>query len=506
MTDPAHGTRIGAVGRLLQSHRPGEEPLRVLSASGQLGYGIIESSLARGLERQPHFIGCDMGSIDPGPYYLGSGRMAAPEAMVRRDLGLVLDAAHRGQVPLLIGSAGTAGARPHLDATLALVREIATARGLDLRVAVIESDVPANVLTRALAEGRLGPLDDCAIGPDGQDAPMGSDSAAETGNAGPLPLPTAADIAACTHRVAQCGTETFRRALEPDVDVVIAGRACDTAIFATLPEMLGYDSGLALHMAKIVECTSLCCEPGGRDAMLAELWPDHFVLESMNPALRATPASVAAHALYEQADPWVVEEPTGTLDLREARYQAVDERRTRVEGARFHPRPQPTLKVEGAARVGERALMLAGIADPVMRAGLPQVLAQVEAKVRSLLPLEPGQHWQLHPHVYGRGAVVPLPDGSSPAPELGLVLEFIASDAALARTAAAVFKQNLLHHGYPGRLSTAGNLAFPLTPSELDAGTAYRFVLYHLLAGEDPARIFRVRTENTGSALAESCA
>lgn len=465
----------GAVGRLLRTHRLGEEPLRVLSASGQLGYGIVEASLERGLARQPHFIGCDMGSIDPGPYYLGSGAMAAPEAMVRRDLALVISAARRLDIPLLIGSAGTAGARPHLAATLALVREVAHAQGLTLRLALIDSDVDPEVLTRALAEGRLQPLDD---------------------NEGPLPLPTAEDIRACGHRVAQCGTETFRRALTPEVDMVLAGRACDTAIFATLPEMLGYDAGLALHMAKIVECTSLCCDPGGRDAILAELWPGHFVLESMNPALRATPASVAAHALYEQADPFVVEEPTGTLDLRQARYEAVDARRTRVSGARFTARAQPTLKVEGALRVGARAVLLAGIADPVMQGELPTALTQVEAKVRALLPLSEGQVWALHPHVYGQGAITPLPVGQAHAPELGLVLEFIASDAGLAQTVAAVFKQNLLHHGFPGRLSTAGNLAFAFTPSELAAGDAYRFALYHRLDGENPAHIFQVRHED----------
>ena len=468
----------GAVGRLLRSHRPGAEPLRVLSASGQLGYGIVEASLERGLTRQPHFIGCDMGSIDPGPYYLGSGAMAAPEAMVRRDLALVIAAARRHDIPLLIGSAGTAGARPHLAATLALVREVAHAQGLTLRLALIDSDVDAAVLTRALDEGRLQPLDD---------------------GEGPLPLPTADDIHACGHRVAQCGTETFRRALTPEVDMVLAGRACDTAIFATLPEMLGYDAGLALHMAKIVECTSLCCEPGGRDAILAELWPDHFVLESMNPALRATPASVAAHALYEQADPFVVEEPTGTLDLRQAHYEAVDARRTRVTGARFFARSQPTLKVEGARWVGARTVLLAGIADPVMQGELPTALAQVEAKVRTLMPLSEGQVWTLHPHVYGQGAIAPLPVGQARAPELGLVLEFIASDAALAQTVAAVFKQNLLHHGYPGRLSTAGNLAFAFTPSELAAGEAYRFAIYHRLEGEDPAQIFQIRQEDLGT-------
>ena len=73
--------------------------------------------------------------------------------------------------------------------------------------------------------------------------------------------------------------------------------------------------GLAMHMAKIIECASLCCVPGGRDPILAELDHDCFVLESMNPDRRATPTSVAAHSLYEQADPFTMREPDGTLDL-----------------------------------------------------------------------------------------------------------------------------------------------------------------------------------------------
>jgi hypothetical protein len=58
----------------------------VLAASGQLGYGIPEPALREGLERGPHIIGCDMGSIDPGPYYLGSGQLATSEHAVRSDL------------------------------------------------------------------------------------------------------------------------------------------------------------------------------------------------------------------------------------------------------------------------------------------------------------------------------------------------------------------------------------------------------------------------------------
>ncbi len=452
-----------ATARLLQNHRPGDEPLRVLAASGQLGYGIPADALARGMARRPHFIGADMGSIDPGPYYLGSGAMAAPETMVRRDLALVLQAALEAGVPLVIGSAGTAGAQPQLAQVTAMLREIAQAHGLSFRLATIASDVPVETVLQARREGRLTPI-------------------------GPMPEPGEADILACSHVVGQCGTETFARALATDPDVVLAGRACDTAIFAALPEMLGYPAGLALHMAKIIECTSLCCRPGGRDAMLAELDLEGFTLESMNPASHATPASVAAHALYEQADPFSVEEPGGTLHLGDARYQAIDEHRTRVNGARFEPRARPTLKIEGARRLGARAVLLAGIADPTLLGCLPEALAAVTAKVRALLPGD----WQAFPHVYGQGAVRPLPSDLRARHEAGLVIEFIAPDAELARTAAAVYKQNLLHHGYPGRLSTAGNLAFPFTPSELDAHAAYGFVLYHVMHDAPLDDIFHI--------------
>ena len=62
----------------------------------------------------------------------------------------------------------------------------------------------------------------------------------------------------------------------------------------------------------------------------------------------------------------------------------------------------------------------------------------------------------------------------------------------MARTAAGVFKQQLLHHGYPGRVATAGNLAFAFTPSELDAHDAYRFVLYHVMERAPMGAIFRI--------------
>ena len=465
---------MSASERLLQNHRAQDGPLRILAASGQLGYGIPEAALQRGLARRPHLIGCDMGSIDPGPYYLGSGQMAAPAAMVYRDLELVLSAALALGIPLIIGSAGTAGARPQLEASVALVRAIAQAKGLRFRLTTVASDIAPERVVQALQAGRLSPI-------------------------GPMAMPSEADIRLCSHIVGQCGTETLVRALREPTDVLIAGRACDTAVFAALPEMLGYPTALCQHMAKIIECTSLCCNPSARDAMLAELDQDGFTLESMNPLAHATPASVAAHALYEQANPFEVDEPTGTLLLQQAQYQALDAHRTRVSGAQWRPRAQATLKIEGAARLGERWVLLAGVADPTLLASLDEILQVVEARVRALLP----GHWSMHPHIYGQGAVRALPQAQHSQHEAGLVIEFIAPTADLARTAAGVFKQNLLHHGFAGRLCSAGNLAFAFTPSELDAGTAYRFVLYHVMQAAPLDEIFRLETcviDNAGQA------
>ena len=38
---------------------------------------------------------------------------------------------------------------------------------------------------------------------------------------------------------------------------------------------------------------------------------DEFIIEPANPQMRCTPVSVAAHTLYENADPFLLYEPSG---------------------------------------------------------------------------------------------------------------------------------------------------------------------------------------------------
>ena len=462
---------MSASGRVLADIRRTRRPMRLLGASGQLGYGIPTPAFNAGLARKPDLIGCDMGSIDIGPTYLGKGEMATSPEATRRDLRKVLHGARELDVPLVIGTAGSAGAAPHLEATLAMLREIAHADGLHFRMAVIPADISRPLLVEAVRNGRLVGVDD-------------------------MPDLTEADIEAASHIVGQMGMGPFRAALAADVDVIVAGRACDTAIFAALPTMLGFPAGLSVHMAKIIECASLCCVPGGRDAILAELDDDGFVLESMNPERRATPTSVAAHSLYEQSDPFTVYEPEGALNLAAAQYQAVDDRRTRVSGAAWEPTTDPTVKLEGACKIGERAVLLAGAADPRFIAQSKDILPKLADLVRELVCEDSPQDYTLRFRVYGvDGVRMVVPAGEAPPGEVFIMGECIAPTRERASEVVRTCKQYLLHYGYPGRLSTAGNLAFPFTPPEVSLGPAYRFNVYHLLRVDDPDALFPVSIE-----------
>jgi hypothetical protein len=462
---------MSASGRILDDVRRTRRKMRFLGASGQLGYGIPTPAFNGGLAHKPDLIGCDMGSIDIGPTYLGKGEMATSPAATRRDLRKVLLGARSIDVPLVIGSAGSAGAAPHLDATLAIVRDIARAEGLHFRLGVLRADLSRDMLRASVRAGRVVGIDD-------------------------MPALTEDEVTEAAHIVGQMGMGPFRRALAEDIDVLIAGRACDTAIFASLPTMLDFPIGLSVHMAKIIECASLCCLPGGRDSILATLDEDMFELESMAEQRRATPVSVAAHSLYEQADPFTVYEPEGRLDLSSADYAAVDDRRCRVSGAAWHPSVDPCVKIEGARKIGERAVLLAGAADPRFIAQHRDILPAVAKVVRDLVCEDAPEDYTLRFRVYGvDGVRMAAPANELPPGEVFIMGECIAPTAERAAEVVRTLKQYLLHHGYGGRLSTAGNLAFPFTPPEVSLGPAYRFNVYHLLHTADPDVLFPLEIE-----------
>jgi hypothetical protein len=450
--------------------------IRILSPTAILGYGFPESSFREGLARKPHVIAVDAGSSDPGPYYLGAGVSFTDQNAVKRDLALILQGAASLAIPVIIGSAGGAGAQPHLEWCKNIIAEIADSEALTFHLATIASEVNKLIVTEALLDGRIST---CGGSPD----------------------LTKDDILLSTHIVAQIGIEPIIDALKRGANVVLAGRAYDPSVFAALPVMRGFDLGLALHLGKILECAAIACTPGsGSACMLGTLRHDCFDVEPLNPQRRCTIASVSAHSLYEKSDPYLLPGPGGTLDLTGTRFEQVTERRVRVTGSR-HVRTPYTVKLEGARRVGYRFVSIAGARDPAFIEQIDTILVAVRERVADNFRNLRATDYRLMFRIYGRDGVLgDLEPLRHLAPhEIGLVIEVVAQAADLAKSICAFARSTLLHFGYPRRVSTAGNLAFPYSPSDFDAGDVYEFSVYHLMGISNPTSLFPVTILSLGT-------
>jgi hypothetical protein len=110
------------------------------------------------MSRKPHFIGCDGGSTDLGPYPLGAGVTSFPRVSFTRDLRLMLLAARQAGITLLLGSAGTAGGTPHVGMIKDILLEIAATENLKFPLAIIHAEQDKAYLKQRLRQGRIKPL------------------------------------------------------------------------------------------------------------------------------------------------------------------------------------------------------------------------------------------------------------------------------------------------------------------------------------------------------------
>lgn len=450
----------------------GLDPYKVLSPTAILGYGFPEKSFQKGMEQGPDLIAVDAGSTDPGPYYLGAGKSFTTRSAVKRDLSFMLNAAVRESVPLIIGTAGGSGARPHVEWTEEIIRELAAENSLSFRMAVVYADIAKDDVVRALERGRVRPLH-------------------------PAPEITAEEIRESVRIVAQMGAEPVETALGMGCQVILCGRCYDPVPFAAPAVVRGYDPGLAYHMGKILECAAIAATPGsGRDCVMGLLFEDCFELESLNEARRFTHISTAAHTLYEKSDPYSLPGPGGTLDLRNTHFEALDGGKVRVSGSRFIPALPYTIKLEGVRRSGFRAISIAGIRDPILIAGIKSVLDSLKAQVEEDL----GREGTLLFHLYGKNGVMGAmePEKDRTSHELGLVIEAIARDQEGANALCSYVRSTLLHYGYPGRISTAGNLALLYSPSDIPCGEVFEFSIYHLMEVDDPGSAFPIELREVG--------
>jgi hypothetical protein len=212
--------------------------------------------------------------------------------------------------------------------------------------------------------------------------------------------------------------------------------------------------------------------------------------------MRCTPTSVVAHTLYENADPYRLVEPSGTLDTRSATYEPSSDRAVRVRGSRFEHADRYTVRLEATEYLGHRFALIAGIRDPMVLRQLDPWLAELRGriaqKVTASLDLNIDIDYQMSFRIYGKnGSMGPLePTPEITSHEVGLVVEVIAADAGKARDVLTIAGHTGLHHPIPEWHGLISNWAFPYSPPEMDAGPVYRFSMNHVL---DRADIRRAR-------------
>ena len=199
------------------------------------------------------------------------------------------------------------------------------------------------------------------------------------------------------------GYEPFMRAIEAGAEVVIAGRAFDPAMMGAHALLRGFDRGLTVHMGKLLECGGAAAYPRhGSDGLLATLYRDSFTVEPPNPDKVCTVASVAAHSLYERANPYHMEFPGGAIDLHATRFEQESERVVRISGTRYIEAPHYTIKLEGVERVGYRTIAIAGVRDPILISRFDDYVANIRSRVAERYP----DGYRLTIHSYGRNGVM----------------------------------------------------------------------------------------------------
>jgi len=393
---------------------------RVVSACGALGYGYPKESLDEALKGRIDAVISDGGSMDAGPYYLGTGQEYFERSAVKQDFRHMVEAVQKTGAPLILGSSGMAGGDRNVDFMLDVAKEVFAELGVkDAKVAVIGAELDPEIVIKEFREGAL-----LATG------------------AGPV---LSEETLRESVIVGQMGVHPLMTALESGAQYVIAGRSCDIALFASDMIRRGIDPGLAYHVGHVLECGALACDPGSpSDCLVAEIYDDGTALfVAPNPDRRCTAYSIAAHSLYEESHPQLQFYPEGVLVMEKTEFFAKDARTTGIRNSQFVRQQKPfpwTIKLEGSRRVGARKVSLIHI-DP---AELPNIPADVL--------------------VYGRNGVQARPVAGDER-ELGIIIETSAKTEAAAVLLASLLTHYLIHYGYPGRKATAGNIAYPLSPN-----------------------------------------
>lgn len=447
---------------------PSRLPIRVIVPAGMLGGGVSKEQIQAGVDKGAAAIALDAGSTDSGPSCLATGVSKISRDAVKRDLRAIMEVGIPARLPILIGSCGTSGTDMGVDWTYDIVRELAAELGISPKVALLYSEMAIDDVAAALKGGRVLPLE-------------------------PAIDVTEATLRECAHIVGLMGPEPYMRAVAEGADIVLGGRTTDTAVLAAIPIMRGADVAHSWHAGKVAECGGLCTTNPRGGGVMFTVGADYFEIEPLNSDNSCTPASVSAHMLYENSDPFLLTEPGGQLDVTCSKYEQVAPGTVRVSGSVWHEKPY-TMKLEGASCGAFQTLMLIGIEDPSVIANLEVFLERMMSHFRKTVEATFAglENWDISLRPYGWNAVsgLPVPEGYLPR-EIGLLMVVTAQTQELATRIAKALNSSFFH--FPLRPGIPlPSYGFPFSPAEIERGQVYEFRLNHVLSVDDPLSVVRV--------------
>jgi hypothetical protein len=443
---------------------------KILIPSGALGLGYDRDALMRGIALKPDLIAIDGGSTDSGPHYLGTGTSKYSRSSIKSEWRELMQARAMANVPLVIGTAGTCGADDAVDWLMEITKEIATETDQDVTVAVLKSGQPADRVINALDQGRITPLE-------------------------PVIDIDHNLLQNCTNIVALAGAEQIQAALNTGADIVIAGRATDTATIAALPLARGCHAGGAWHGAKIGECGALATTNPSSGTIMITFDADGFTVEPMGQNALATPYTVSAHMLYENSNPLQLYEPGGHLDVTDAIYTALDDRRVRVTGSTWVPSHTYSVKLEGARCGGYQCVSLALIREARYVENIETWTKAVEQNCRKKAQECIEGDFTLELRIIGLNATLGAQDVNAQiGTEVGVLGIVTAPSEMVAKEVAKMLNPYLLHMPLTDD-EDMPTFAFPFSPNEMNRGEIYEFCLNHVMELNDPMQAFSLTIE-----------
>jgi hypothetical protein len=156
-----------------------------------------------------------------------------------------------------------------------------------------------------------------------------------------------------------------------------------------------------------------------------------------------------------------------------------------------------TVKLEGVKSLGYETAFIAIANDPALIAALPALIDRATALTAEAVEgagVADRGTFKIVCHSVGLGALPTSATHAATIPgEVTLIVRVVAETQAAALYVATTMRIRLQLGDFPGRTTTAGNFAFPLSKTFLEQGKAHVFSVWHLLPLEDPTEPFPVR-------------